>query len=373
MGKRELLLIAAFLAVGALVYQFTAPEREPGQNGFSLGRVIDEIKREVRGRPASAESTMTATHPVAGGINELRVTLQNTPVTIIGEARPDIASELWVHSNGVDEAEAKALIARSVLSIEPAGPTMVVGLRYPPEGSQRGRLTLRVPSAMRVQFGPTNVRVEVSGVGGVEFESARRETIVRQISGHAAVTHRGGDLTVEGVGTIRLSTRGSNVRLQRVEADATLQIVAGEFRGSELLGPIDLEGTDAEITIEDLQKSRGPLRLRAVNGQLRIRGLRTQARIEGRGTEIELVMDQPAPVAVFNSGDRITLTPPRGGYSLDASTDGELVLPDALKKAVAMAPAQEGAGTRASGDVNGGGPTITLRNPRGEIRIIARD
>jgi len=112
MGKRELLLVLGFVALGTLVYQVTAPPPAPGQSPFSLRRIVDNIRREFQGNRVSAEVTMTASHPVPEGLRELRLTLQNTPVIITGEDRTDIASELWVRSTGYDEAEAQNLDVR---------------------------------------------------------------------------------------------------------------------------------------------------------------------------------------------------------------------------------------------------------------------
>jgi Putative adhesin len=374
MGKRELLLIAAFVVVGVVVYQVTAPAGESSGSGFSIGRIIDEIRREVRGRPASAEITATATHPLPAGVTELRVTLQNSPVTITGEDRTDIATDLWVRSNGVDEAEAKSLAGKAVLKVEPAGPTVTVSVSLPQEGSQRVRLGLRVPSAMLVQFGPTNARIEVAGVQGVELESARGETIIKQIKGRASITHRGGDFTVEDVGSVRLTTRGSDVRLARISGESTLEIQAGDLRAAELLGPVEIESAAADITLEDLQKSRGPFRVNATGGAITIRGLRAEARIEGRDAEIDVVFDQAAPAAIFNTGDRIQITPPRDGYTLDAvATDGRIIVPDTLAPEIASSATPDDKEHRASGKVNGGGPSITIRATRGDIRVNARE
>ena len=372
MGKRELLLIAAFLAIGVVVYQVTAPPRQPGAEGFSIGRLVDEIRREIRGRPASAEVTMTVTHPVAKGVSELRVTMQNTPVTIVGEDRTDIATELWVRSNGVDEAEAKSLAERAELRVEPAGPTMTVSLRYPPEGSQRGRIRIQVPSAMLVQFGVTNAPIEITGVGGVSLESARGDTIVRQVGGRVDVTHRGGEFTVEDAGTVRLTTRGSDLRLARVRGETILLVQSGDVRARELLGSVEIDATNADLIMEELQHAKGPFRITAVDGEVTIRGLRAEARIDGRGTDIDVTMERPVPLAIFNTGGRIEVVPPLEGFTLDAqATDGRLVVAEGLAIAVSTTP--DGKEHRASGSVQGGGPTITVRATRGEVRVSGRE
>lgn len=375
MGKRELLLILGFIAAGAVVYQLTAPPSRSGDSVLSAGRrILDEIRREVRGRPASAELTTAATHPVPPGITELRVMLRNSPVTIIGEDRSDIASELWVRSNGLDEAEAKRLAGRAELKVEPAGPTVSVAVTLPEEGSQRVRLGLRVPSGMLVQFGQMNSAIEVTGVQGVEVELARGETTVRQIAGRVGIAHRGGKLIVEDVGSVRVDTRGSEVRLARVAGETVLEIQSGDVRAGELLGAIDIEAENGDVTLEHLQKTRGPLRIRTLDGSLTIRGLRAEARIDARETDIDLTLDEAAAVAVFSTGERIQLTAPPGGFTLDAvAAEGTISVAESLAAELPVRDAPAVKEQRAAGQVRGGGPTITLRATRGEIRVNARE
>src|SRR5687768_16222007 len=105
MGKGELLLAVAFVFIGATVYHFTAPPAAPGERSFSVGRIIDHIRREVRGNRASAETTTASTHPIDAAVSELRVGLRIGELTVSGEDRPDMAAELHVRSNGYDDDE----------------------------------------------------------------------------------------------------------------------------------------------------------------------------------------------------------------------------------------------------------------------------
>jgi hypothetical protein len=370
MGKRELLLVLGFVALGTLVYQVTAPAPAPGQSPFSLRRIVDNIRREFQGNRVSAEVTMTASHPVPEGLRELRLTLQNTPVIITGEDRTDIASELWVRSTGYDEAEAKSLAGQSALTVEPAGPTITVSLKYPSGGSQRGKLQLRVPSDMLVFFGPTNVRIEVTGTRGVEMESARSETILKNITGGVTAHHRGGDFTVEDVGAVRLTARGSDVRLSRVHGDANLVLEAGALRGADLAGPIDIQATSADVVLENFQEPGGPVRIASVTGSVILRGLRGEGRVEGRNAEIDVAIDRARPLAIFNSGESVQVTLPPDGYTLDAiATDGTITMPDAVTSQLTTTASPDGKEHKASGNVHGGGPTITIRATRGGIRF----
>src|SRR3954470_13559363 len=59
MGKRELVLIALFAAIGVVVYQFTAPPPPPGSEEVSVGGIFQRLKRQMQGpqETATAEST----------------------------------------------------------------------------------------------------------------------------------------------------------------------------------------------------------------------------------------------------------------------------------------------------------------------------
>src|SRR5262245_26969691 len=104
MGKRELLLVAAFVIVGAIVYQLTAPPPAPGERTFAPGQILDHIRRAVRGNQASAEVVTKSTHTVDASVSELRFDdLRSASLTVTGEDRADIEAELLVHSNGFDE------------------------------------------------------------------------------------------------------------------------------------------------------------------------------------------------------------------------------------------------------------------------------
>ena len=370
MGKRELLLIIGFAMLATGIYVATAPESPAGGLGDSFSKLFDEIRREVRGNQASTEMTTTAAHPLTAEISEIRMNIRTAQLTITGEDRADVASELFVWSNGYDEAQAKSLAAQTQLKVETAGPAMLITIAFPQPGTQRARLTLRVPSRMRIQFVETNGRLEVSNVAAVQHEMARGETLVRKVPSRVSITHRGGKLTVADVGPVRLNTRGSDVELSGVKGETVLQVQSGDVRAGDLLGPVEVESQSAEIILERFEKARDPLRIVANGGRITVRGLRTETRIEGRDAEIQIALDQAAPLAIFNSEERVEIIPPAGGYTLDAvASHGEIVIPDDLKKTIDFKDAPSENEQRASGKINGGGPVITVRNSRADIRL----
>ncbi len=99
-------------------------------------------------------------------------------------------------------------------------------------------------------------------------------------------------------------------------------------------------------------------------------GLRSDARIDGRDTRIDVTIDQPAPVAIYNEQEEpMEVTLPAGGFQLDAlAIDGSLTVPPGLLDVKTTENEQ-----RASGAIGGGGPTVTLRSSRGNITIKGRE
>jgi hypothetical protein len=368
MGKRELLLIVAFVIIGAVVYQATAPPPAPGERTFSLGGAIESLRRHVRGNRSSAELTTTSTHPVDASVTELRVVLRSE-VTLIGEDRQDINAELRVRSNGYDDAEARRLAGESVLKIDRAGARMVATVKFPQGGSQRARLVLRIPSRLQTALDSTSGRLEITNVAGVDLLNTRGETQIRKIAGRVSGTHRGGEMVVADSGSVRLTTVGSDLRLGPIRNEVTLNTRLGEVRGADLAGPIDIDATGTDVELDKLEKTTGIVRVNANSGSVSIKGLRTEGRFDVRGTRVDVIVDRAAPLAIYSEGgERVDLTPPAGGYQLDAvASNASVTVSDKAVPVVTSGQEQ-----RATGAVNGGGPTITIRTGRGSINVRAR-
>ena len=373
MGKRELLLIVGFAVFGTVIYQLTKADPVPGREGFSLSRVIDSIRREVRGRPARAELVTKDEYSLKSTTSELRIVdQQSARVTIIGEDRANIGSELTATSDGVDNAEAQSLVKEVKLVLDSAADVVTAKLAFPQPGTQRATLVLRVPSRFRVRVEPNTGRLEIQNVSAADVITSRGETIIKNIAARLSITHRGGDLTIEDVGALRLETRGSDVKLARVRGEANLRLQAGDLRAESITGPMEIDSNDCDVTLEKLGEIKGVLRVNAVSGQLTVRDLRSEARIDGRGVEIDVRLDRPTALSIYNRNEPIELTLPTGGVELDAvTTEGQITLAPGLQSQVKLANAESDKDQTATGKVNGGGPTITLRSTRGDIRLMS--
>ena len=129
---------------------------------------------------------------------------------------------------------------------------------------------------------------------------------------------------------------------------------AGELRGQSLSGPIEIESNDTRITLEDLAKTRRPIRINATGGSVTLAGVESETRIDGRDTSIDVTIAKPAPIAIYNEADEsMEVTLPERGVQLDAlATDGRLTVPEGLLevkttgRASSAPPAQSTAAAR---------------------------
>ena len=376
MGKRELLLIVAFVIVGAVVYQATAPAPGPNDKGFSLSRFMDAARREIRGRRASAEKTTTATHAVAADVAELRIVGPISELDITGEARSDVETSFHVRSNGFDDAEAKRLVEASQLITDRAASAIILRADFPRDGSQRGTLKVRVPSRFRIRIEPGSAKFTVSNVSEAEIASTRGAATIRKVSGRVEIVHRGGEVVVEDAGSLDFSGRAGTLKVTTVRGDTSIRLEqGGEVSLSQLSGSVTLESRNAEVTLEDLETTRGPIRVNATGGAVRLKGLKSEARIDARNTEVDVTMSAAAPVSLYTEGEEVSLTPPPAGFRLDAVVvNGRIAPEDTIAKmGLNYSAADDSKESRVSGTSKGGGPTITVRTTRGDLTLRTAD
>ena len=384
MGKRELLIAIVFIVFGFGVYQLTAPPSDPSKTGFSFGRLVNEIRREVRGQRATAETTFAATRPVPDTISEIRLSFAVGELTIVGENRDDIAAEMHVRSTGYDTEEAQRLAKESILTFDEAGALLIIAAKFPVAGRQTPTLTLKVPSRLGVRIDEKGSSLEISNVASVLMGGGRGVSTIQHIAGNVTATQRGSEITISDVGSLKLSTFGGvEARVSKVRGDATFSLQGGELRAEDLAGALQVETRNAEIQFEKIEKLKGPVRVDAMGGEIVFIGLRTETRIDGRRSDIRVDHAGGAPVSIYNEGDEtIELTVPAAGFSIDAlAIDGDITLDEKLQAAGLKVEGTGGGDdersaarreSRVAGQAHGGGPPIILRATRGDILLRAR-
>jgi hypothetical protein len=372
MGKRELLLVCAFVVLGAIVYKATARAPREGERRFSWSQLSQTVHRAVRGNRASADITSTFAHPVPATVNTLRLSAVPGDMVVVGEDRDDIVAELKVWSNGYDEAEAQKLAKEVFMKYDDGGAVVTAEVKFPAGGTQRASMSLRVPARLELRMATQGVPLDVRNLAAVDIAMSRSATTIRNVAGRVTIVHRGAELTIEDIGSLRLTTAsGAEVTATKIRGETNLSLSGGEFHGRDIVGPIDIQASATDVVLEGLDHVSGMTRINATNGSVRIDGLRTEARVDGRSTDTTVAIAKPATVALYNDGNgdiEVTL-PSDGGFRLDVAADGGRI------DAVGGLPEVKGTEQqqRLTGDVRGGGPTITLRVASGDIKLKTKN
>ena len=375
MGKRELLLVICFVVVGVVVYQVTAPTPAPGERGLSLGRLIEAARREVGGNRAMAELTTTTTHALTSEITELRITGSISEVEVQGEDRRDIESTLFVNSRAYNDAEAKQYAAESKLVADQTASALILRMQFPTPGRQRSTVKLKVPARLRIRVEPGSGTLDVKNVAAVEIAGTRGEVTLSQIAGRVEVSHRGGEVTIQDAGSLDFNGRAGSLKLTGVRGDTSIKMDGGgEITVANLAGSLNLESRNTEVTLENLESTRGPIRVNSIAGSVKMKGLKSEARIDVRNAELDVAMTGAATVAIYTENDRVALTPPPGGYTLDVLViDGEIKPAERISELGLRATRENDKEARLVGAIKGGGPTITVRATRGNLELMSRD
>ena len=368
MGKRELIIIAAFVLIGVVAYQFTAPAAKEGEEGFSLRKIFSEFKREVTSDSASARVTKAGTITLRADVKALRVSAEGSvPVTVIGEARSDIAYEMPVESTGPDEASARGYAERSLLREDDLGAVLGLTTWFPDEGTQTAKLTLHVPEHLLVRVEGSR-RVQVSQVASVDLRNITGETTVSNVP-VVTGTHRAGDLTVSGAATVDLTLVSSRAKIRDVTQSIQLNARNGECTISSSTGTIAVTTANVELTIDHHQK--GAIRIAGETGRVTLNGPATPVSIDARRMLVDLKLEQPLPedITVITSEEPLRVT---------ISGDAALVI-DAVANHAAVkvtdfdwTPSTNDRESRLSATVGRGGARAVLRNAGGDIVISRR-
>jgi hypothetical protein len=364
MRKRELLIIAAFVVMGVIAYQLTAAPPSEGRRGFSLGALMDEIRRETGGG-AMAAVTTEGTVNLPSSVSEVRIS--GVPHLIIrGGARTDIAYTLRVEANGRSEGAARASAARTRLSQDLLGDVLGLRANVPREGRHRASLSLIVPSTLRlrvegIQGGAT---LEAADISEMHLDGVVGDVRLSGISGTVAGTHRNGEISVTNSATVDLVLQNSETTIDGIREAARLSVRNGRSMIANGAGPIEVNAQNEEILIRD---PLAGVRVTGIGGSVEIADPRHEASVDMRRAAVVVTLAREVALTILTTDAPLRLNlvghPP---VRLDAiATDGGTisaeslgVTPEAIEQEMRLAHA-----------IAGGTVTVALRNRRGAIVI----
>jgi len=195
MGKRELLLFLGFLAFGAVVYQVTAPPKDPEKEGFSFSKFVGQIQAEMKGEQAETEVERTASADAPNGSGRLVIPQFRGTLTIVGESRHDLEASLKARVYGMDDDQSKARAKDVNLTLKEDGEDLSAQIALPKEFHRRPQLelTLRVPSQQAITLELRNGQADLRRVGQVRLENSRGKITMTEI-GEVEGSLENGDL-----------------------------------------------------------------------------------------------------------------------------------------------------------------------------------
>jgi hypothetical protein len=363
MGKRELVIIIAFVVVGGLTYRFTAPPPKEGEQPFSIRNLFTGIRKEISANAASTTITKEGVLALRPEATEVRLDIGRSPVTVIGEPRKDLAYELSVYSTGPDETTAAAYARRVELVDDDLGSAQALSLSYPPEATQSARVTLRVPSSLLVRL-ETSGRANVSGVRAVDLRNLAGEVTLTDVAERVTGSHRSGDLTITRAGGLDLTLASSRAHLKEITGPISLNGRNGECEIAGSSGTIEAMVTSVDVTVTD---HTGSIRVSGDNGSLSLVRPANDLSVDVRRMLVELVLAAAIPATIITTDEplRVTLSGP-APMTIDAvAVDGGSIRANDL----GVEPTHQDRETRWSLTIGEGGPRVVLRNARGDIVI----
>jgi DUF4097 and DUF4098 domain-containing protein YvlB len=361
MGKRELLIIAAFVVTGVVAWQLTAPPPAEGTRGFSLDTLAEFWRNRNGDRGGHRQSVTTSgVVPANDGLSEIRLASMYA-VEVTGSDRDDITWTMVAEGMGPTEDAARASAERVTLDTDAMGSVLALSVRAPADAPQTSTVTLAVPARMAVRVESAR-RTAISSVAWVRLENLVGDVQLRGIRGGVDGGHRNGVLAIEDARDVTLTLVGSTATITRASGAINVTARNGSTRIDGPLGRVDVEVTGQELAITSPQ---GPVRASSVGGALTIERAAGPVDIDTRRTRVRLSFDRAVPATVFSAEDDVTITlPDLSTVDLDiAATNGSI---DASAAGLNVDD-REGRSTIVRQLDNA--PRIAIRSDRGRIVI----
>lgn len=284
MGKRELLIVLAFIVAGTVAFQVSAPPAKEGSTGFSLSKLIDTARRGMQGNQSYAAPPRTVIYAVGANVTEIRLAGSAGPMKILGEDRADVALELIVNSTGESEAAAIATANKTEITEDRVGGVLALAFKFPDEETQTSQAVVKVPRRLAVRVNG-NRDTTISNVRSVEFVGPMRNTtLVDHIAGTVTGEQSGGTITLTAIKALKMTLTRSRARVSDIADEMSLDVRDGDTEIAGSRGPLIIETRRGDITIRG---HKGPVKISGADGQIRIEGATDEVHLDLRRAEVD--------------------------------------------------------------------------------------
>ncbi len=254
-----------------------------------------------------------------------------------------------------DRARAEHYFDRFEVEMRQTNQGVEIEGHYDNPNVRRGRNPLRVVYEIQV---PRTFDVDLKTAGGA--------ISIAGVDGDVRMRTSGGSISVSDIGGMVMAhTSGGSVSADNIVGNATLETSGGSISVRDMEGAIKLETSGGSITAERVD---GDLYAHTSGGSVRLAELRGSAEASTSGGSVTAdVLGQPAgKLDLSTSGGSVTVrVDPSIRASVVASASGgrvnsELPIAGSLER------------THVRGDLNGGGPALSLRSSGGSVNILQR-
>ena len=278
-------------------------------------------------------------------------------VTVRGDGGREVTVAVIKGIDDVSEREAEDAFARFSLDFDHSSDGVSVEGDYDGDRNWGRRNRLHVAFEISV---PRTFEVEVKTAGG----SITAEHLRGEVDLHTA----GGSVTsFEIDGPLSVKTAGGSIKAEDIGGPAELHTAGGSITARDVQGSVEAETSGGSITVENAE---GDVEAETSGGSIRLTGIHGTANAETSGGSItaELMKAPDGPMNLETSAGSITLRLTEDTrIDIDAKASGGRVRTD-----LDIDREGEESKTKLKGELNGGGPLVTLRTSAGSIKIMKR-
>ncbi len=305
MGKRELLILVAFVALGTIAFQFSAPPAKEQPGGFSFSKLLDSARRQMHGNQSYTAPPRTLTFPVGTDITHVSIAGSAGPVKILGEARDNVSLELTVASTGENQDAAIALANQTTVSEDRVGGVLALRVVFPKDETQTSQAVLKIPLRLGVRMDGTR-ETSISNVRSVDLTNpARGTTVIDHVAEQVTGTQNGGTITLASIKTLRMTLSRTRARISEVTGTQSLEVNDGDTEITGSRGPLEIEARRGDITIRG---HRGPVKISGADGQVRIVGATDEVHLDLRRTEVDAELASGVSGSIVTSDEELRVS-----------------------------------------------------------------
>ena len=277
-------------------------------------------------------------------------------IEVEGGRGNDVVVTIIKGANRVNRSEAEELFDRFQVDFNQTRNGVEIKGDYDKPGRRWnwGNKGLRVMYRISV---PENIEVDLKTSGG--------SINIDNIAGAAKLRTSGGSLSLEEVGgPVTAKTSGGSIKARDLGGSAELNTSGGSITIDRADGSVVAQTSGGSINIADVN---GPVDASTSGGGIRLKEIAgvVNASTSGGSIEAEVLGQPDEDMRLSTSGGTVTLhLDPSVRADIDAKASGGSVSTD-----FAISVRGEIKRSKLQGEINGGGPLLTLRSSGGSVRI----